>query len=206
MPRKRASIELAPIVAGLTQPGEDDDIVTAVLDAAAELLVTFGLRRWSVDDVADRAGVGRTSVYRRFGGRDEIVHAVLARELRHTFAIIAAAAAREDSFEDKVVAGANVALRALDGSVVEGVLRSDPGTFLPFLTTDAGPLFEIARMLLAPQIRFAGLAEDDAHAAEVAEAVARLALSFILTRESVFPADEAALAASLRRLLRPLLR
>lgn len=206
MSRKRATIELGPIVAGMTATGEDDDVVTAVLDAAAGLLVTYGLRRWSVDDVADRAGVGRTSVYRKFGGRDEIVHAVLARELRHTFAIIAAAAAQHDSFEEKVVAGAHAALRALDGSVVEGVLRSDPATFLPFLTTEAGPLLDIARMLLAPQIRLAGLAEDDAHAAELAESVARLALSFILTRDSVFPAEEVALADSLRRLLRPLLR
>ena len=43
-----------------------------------------GLAGWSVDDVAEAAGVGRTSVYRWFGLRDDLVHAVLARELRAT--------------------------------------------------------------------------------------------------------------------------
>jgi AcrR family transcriptional regulator len=205
MARKRASLELAPIVAGLAAQLDDDEATTAMLDAAAQLLVTYGLRRWSIDDVADRAGVGRTSVYRKFGGRDELVHAVLARELRQTFTLISAAAASKQSFEDKVVAGALAALRALSGSVVDGVLRSDPATFLPFLTTNAGPLLDTARMILAPQISRAGLAVNAEHAAELAEAVARLGLSFVLTRESVFPTDERALERSVRRLLRPAL-
>jgi len=205
MARRRATVELAPIVAGLAAPMDDDDVTTAMLDAAAGLLVTYGFRRWRMEDVADRAGVGRTSVYRKFGGRDEIVHAVLARELRETFALIGAAASSQTRFEDKVVAGALAALRALEGSVVDGVLRSDPATFLPFLTTNAGPLLDVARVILVPEIRRAGLAADDEHAGELAEAVARLGLSFVLTRDTVFPSDDAALARSVRRLLRPVL-
>jgi hypothetical protein len=47
---------------------------------------------------------------------------------------------------------------------------------------------------------------DPDHAAEVAEIAARLGLSFILTRDTVFPLDdEKATREAVRRLMRPLL-
>ena len=205
MARTRASVGVGRIVAGIGALDDSDETAAAVLDAAAELLGAHGLRRWSVDDVADRAGVGRTSVYRRFANRDDLVHAVLARELRTTFAAIDAAAQRCDSLEDKVVEGAIVALDALRGSLVERLLRIDPATFLPFLSTDAGPLIAIARGILTVGARQSGLDVDPAQLEEVAEIAARLGLSFVLTRDTVFPIDDAdAMRASVRRLLRPL--
>jgi hypothetical protein len=55
-------------------------------------------------------------------------------------------------------------------------------------------------------LRAAAPEMDPVHAAEVAEVAARLGLSFILTRDTVFPIDDdAAARESLRRLLRPLL-
>jgi AcrR family transcriptional regulator len=184
---------------------DSDETAAAVLDAAAELLGAHGLRRWSIDDVADRAGVGRTSVYRRFANRDELVHAVLARELRSTFAAIDAAAGRCDTLEDKVVEGGLVALASLRGSLVERLLRTDPTTFLPFLTTEAGPLLVIARQILSAGARQSGLDVDPAHLEEIAEVAARLGLSFILTRDTVLPIDDPeAFRASVRRFLLPL--
>ncbi|HJR25414.1 MAG TPA: helix-turn-helix domain-containing protein, partial [Acidimicrobiales bacterium] len=82
MARRRLTIELGPIVDGATSGPEPDDVATAMLDAAEALLRRHGLHRWSVDDVAERAGLGRTSVYRRFASKDDLVHGVLARELR----------------------------------------------------------------------------------------------------------------------------
>jgi AcrR family transcriptional regulator len=206
MARTRASVGIGRIVAGMGSLDDGDDTATAVLDSAAELLGAHGLRCWSIDDVADRAGVGRTSVYRRFGNRDELVHAVLARELRQTFAAIDAAARGCDSLDDKVVEGAIVALDALRGSLVERLLRIDPATFLPFLTTDAGPLIAIARSILTVGARQSGLDVDPDQLEEVAEIAARLGLSFVLTRDTVFPVDDPdAMRAAVRRLLQPVL-
>jgi hypothetical protein len=85
-------------------------------------------------------------------------------------------------------------------------LRSDPSTILPFLTTKAGPLIAITRQFLVAQARAVGAAISNEHAEELAEIAARLGLSFVLTRETVFPVeDEDALRASLRRVLRPVL-
>jgi AcrR family transcriptional regulator len=203
MSRQRARVELTGVLSALDDGGEGhDDLDRRVLDATEALLRSSGLRRWSIDDVADRAGVGRTSIYRRFGGRDDLEHAVLARELRATLDAVARAAADAPRLEDRAVAAVTAALSALDGSVVDSLLRSDPATFLPFLTTDAGPLLAIARAAITAQVSAVAAAPSP----ELAEAAARFGLSFILTRDTVLPVqDPDALATAVRRMLRPFL-
>lgn len=51
-----------------------------ILDAAAELLLRFGYRRVTVDDVADRAGIGKGTLYLHWKTKDELLLAVLRRE------------------------------------------------------------------------------------------------------------------------------
>jgi AcrR family transcriptional regulator len=206
MARRKITIGVTPIVASLAIDTTDDPATERILDATAELLSAYGLRRWTIDDVADRAGIGRTSVYRAFAAREDLVHAVLARELRDTIAKIRTVAAAHRKLEDRIVEGAVAGLAALRGSLVEELLQSDPATVLPFLTTDAGPLMALARELLVNQARAVGTTIDDDHARELAEIAARLGLSFILTRDTVFSLDDPdALRASLHRLLRPML-
>lgn len=48
-----------------------------------------GFRRVALDDVARRAKVSRTTIYRRFAGRDELVAAVIDRENEALFVRIA---------------------------------------------------------------------------------------------------------------------
>jgi AcrR family transcriptional regulator len=48
---------------------------TAILDATLELLAMHGLSGLSVEAVAARAGVGKTTIYRRWRSRDEMVAA-----------------------------------------------------------------------------------------------------------------------------------
>lgn len=206
MARRKLTLALGPIVAGVGRP-VDDDAAVSVLDAAAELMRRHGLGRWSVDDVADLAGVGRTSVYRWFGSRDDLVNGVLARELRDTLVTVATAMAAVDTFEDKAVEATLVCLAALEGSVVDHLLRNDPAAVLPVLTTGAGPLIELARGAIAPSLLAAGVAADDEQAGILAETLARLGLSFVLTRGTVVPVDDPArLRAASRALLHPLLR
>jgi AcrR family transcriptional regulator len=206
MSRRKVTVELEPMLgafAVVSVAGSPED---RILDAAAHLMRTYGLKRWSMEDVAERAAIGRTSVYRAFSTRDELVHAVLARELRATIGHINAAAAASSSVEDGIIEGALAGLAALRSSLVEQLLRTDPSTILPFLTTKAGPLIALTRQLLVAQARAAGASITAEHAEELAEIVARLGLSFVLTRETVFPIDdEEEFRASLRRMLRPVL-
>jgi AcrR family transcriptional regulator len=66
-----------------------DPATRAILDAAVVEFEQHGFRRVALDDVARRAGVSRTTIYRRFAGRDELVAAVIDRENAVLFANIA---------------------------------------------------------------------------------------------------------------------
>jgi hypothetical protein len=94
----------------------------------------------------------------------------------------------------------------VEGSLVSRLIDSDPSTFLPFLTTDAGPLLALARELLISQAIALGAEVNREEAAELAELAARLGLSFVLTRATVFPTDDPAAARrTLHRVLGPIL-
>lgn len=72
-------------------PADNADPATrAILDAAVVEFAQHGFRRVALDDVARRARVSRTTIYRRFAGRDELVAAVIDRENAVLFADIAA--------------------------------------------------------------------------------------------------------------------
>jgi len=70
-------------------PGADPT-TEAILDAAIVEFERHGFRRVALDDVARRARVSRTTIYRRFSNKDELVAAVIERENVTLFADIAA--------------------------------------------------------------------------------------------------------------------
>jgi AcrR family transcriptional regulator len=51
-----------------------------ILDIARDLLLRWGYRRVTIDELARRAGVGKGTIYLHWRSRDEIFHAVSARE------------------------------------------------------------------------------------------------------------------------------
>ncbi|MFS8974515.1 TetR/AcrR family transcriptional regulator [Cupriavidus necator] len=60
------------------EPGTD--VRQKVLDAASDLFYTQGVRAVGVDLVIQKAGVAKTSLYRHFGTKDDLVAAYLERE------------------------------------------------------------------------------------------------------------------------------
>lgn len=66
-----------------------DPSTEAILDAALVEFDRHGIRRVALDDVARRAGVSRTTIYRRFANKDDLVAAVMDRENVRLFADIA---------------------------------------------------------------------------------------------------------------------
>ncbi|WP_425574744.1 TetR/AcrR family transcriptional regulator [Mycolicibacterium pallens] len=69
--------------------GMPDQSTEAILDAALVEFDQHGIRRVALDDVARRAGVSRTTIYRRFANKDDLVSAVMDRENLRLFADIA---------------------------------------------------------------------------------------------------------------------
>ena len=70
-------------------PGPEQ-VTEHILDAAVVEFERHGFRRVALDDVARRAGVSRTTIYRRFANKDELVGAVIERENVKLFADISA--------------------------------------------------------------------------------------------------------------------
>lgn len=69
--------------------GVDVERMERVLDAAAELLVRWGYRRVTVEDVARRAGVGKGTVYLHVRTKDALFLTVLLRAQRRQVADLA---------------------------------------------------------------------------------------------------------------------
>ena len=59
----------------------------SVLDAAADLFAQRGCDV-SVDEIANRAGVGHATVFRRFPTKDELIAAVVAKQIRELTAFV----------------------------------------------------------------------------------------------------------------------
>jgi AcrR family transcriptional regulator len=69
-----------------------------ILDAAAELFAERGLHV-SLDEVAERAGVGVGTVYRRFPDRDALIDALLQSRVDEFLEVVERAAANPDPWE-----------------------------------------------------------------------------------------------------------
>lgn len=67
-----------------------------LIDAARELLVSGGIEAVTLRAVASRAAVSRTTPYRHFADKEELLSALAAVELARLGDALAAAAARED--------------------------------------------------------------------------------------------------------------
>jgi AcrR family transcriptional regulator len=51
-----------------------------ILDTARDLLLSWGYRRVTIDELARRAGVGKGTIYLHWRSREDVFHAVSARE------------------------------------------------------------------------------------------------------------------------------
>lgn len=210
--RRSPTLDATAILAGVasssrTEDAEDPNTAT-ILDAARALLARHGLGRWSMDDVASRAGVGRATVYRRFTSREDLVNATIARDLQRFFATVAEAVSGVPGLTDKVVEGFIVGIHAARATLFPELFLSDAPTAVSLL--NSAPVIDLGREALVRQYRAVTGQEPEGPArAEVelvAEALIRLALSFLMIPgSSIDFDDENAARSSVRRLVGPLL-
>jgi AcrR family transcriptional regulator len=64
------------------KPSGQEEREQTILDAAAELLLRHGYNKTTMSDVADAMGLHRGLVYLHFTSKDELVEALIVRELR----------------------------------------------------------------------------------------------------------------------------
>ena len=90
----------------------------AILEATRELLVEVGVRGLTVEGVAARAGVAKTTVYRRWSSKEELALAVLLEMVKEIVAV-----ADLGSIRDELIAFVNVAVRILGKTLMGRVMQ-----------------------------------------------------------------------------------
>ena len=187
-------LEVAPVVG-------EDALFDRVAAAALEEFAEHGIRRTSMEDVARRAGVSRMTVFRRFASKQRLVEIVIAREVHRGMQELDLLWEGAETLEDRLVAGFEFAGRYVRGHpLFDRLLRSEPEVLLPPLTLDGGPVLELYRSLIAHRLQ-AELNAGRAASTDidgVAEVIARLAISLLLTRDGTITLDD---PHSVRRLV-----
>lgn len=169
----------------------------AILDAALEQLALTGVRRTSTDDIARRAGVNRATLYRRFGGRDELLASIYLHQARLFVDELERrvppppepGSAEADGFdlEADVVAFFTHAISLARGNeLLQRMLVVDREETLVGLTVDAGPVLQLCAEVLVARLaalrRLQGREPGDL--ADLAITIARLAQSLVLTPDA----------------------
>lgn len=180
--------------------GEDADAVTGrILDAALGQFEDFGLRRSTMEDIARRCGMSRITIYRRFPKKENLVQAVVLRELQSFLGCLERVGqdtTGQLSAEDKMAERIAFALQYLGNHpLLRRLLRTEPESILPSLTVDGAPVVDMAREHIAAFIRkdlFGTRTPPpgaERHVQIVAELGVRIVLSFILTPSSAIPVE-----------------
>ena len=159
-----------------------DPTLEAILDAAVVEFERHGFRRVALDDVARRARVSRTTIYRRFSNKDELVAAVIERENVRVFADIAAELKQAGPQSNYYVEAFTLSiLKFRRHRVLDLMISDEPGLVIELAETHYSAAIE--RMAEALRVIFpAGFAERIGEPAviELADTILRYAAMVLL--------------------------
>jgi AcrR family transcriptional regulator len=162
-------------------PGSDATL-EAVLDAAVVEFEQHGFRRVALADVARRARVSRTTIYRRFANKDELVAAVIERENVRLFADIAAELKQAGPQSNYYVEAFTLSiLKFRRHRVLDRMMTDEPGLVLEMAGQHYGAAIE--RMAEALRVIFpTGFAEriGEQTVIELADTILRYAAMVLL--------------------------
>ena len=154
------------------------DQEAAILAAAADEFTVAGIAQANVDAVASRAGVSRSTLYRRFPNRDALLLAVAADRYERGMRALDAAVAGLGPSDAVVEAFYRGAQMISDDPLLNRLILADHG--VKRLTAELGALFvEVATARIAAVLRDAGAqmpAEDLTQAVEIH---VRLVISYL---------------------------
>lgn len=173
-----------------------------ILDGALSAFLEFGIRRTSMGEVAKRSKLSPATLYRRFAQKGDIIRAVAIREARRFIDEVDARIDQGASAEEQVVEGFVAFTQGVRrNKLLTRLLVTEPEFTLPLLTTEAGPFLALGRDYLAGITRrLQAEGKLQAYEAEpVAEILARLALSLVLTPDGLIPVDDVEAARSFAR-------
>jgi AcrR family transcriptional regulator len=188
----------------------EDVTSNRILDAALELSAESGVRHLTMDDVAERAGVGRMTVYRRFGSREKLEEVLAVREARRCLAELDSTVDPGAPVPDQIAQGLLTTLRLIrEHPLLERMSRVEPAAALAALRDQGTSVFAMSRAFMAARIREgqkAGTVERSVDPEQAGEILTRIGFSFLLIPESALPlSDDEKMRDLARTLIAPIL-
>ena len=171
-----------------TQPGAAaaeslTDLDLTILDTARAVFETYGVRRANIEDVAARAGVSRSTVYRRFPSKDDLFAHVVRREAELFFTTLDRATTGCDPQQAVIEAFALGVRLVQDSPLYSRIAESEPELLGMFSRSHAFPIGQFADGI-ARTLRRCGADIPDRDLTNIADILLRVALGII-----VFPTD-----------------
>ncbi len=159
------------------------DLDRTILDTARVVFETYGVRRANIEDVAARAGVSRSTVYRRFPTKDDLFGHVVRREAELFFTTLDRATTGCDPQQAVIEAFALGVRLVHDSPLYSRIADSEPELFGMFSRSQAFPIGQFADGI-AHTLRRCGADIADRELTDIADILLRVALGII-----VFPTD-----------------
>jgi len=190
----------------MTEPGLDP--VATILGAARRCYLANGISATGMAEVAAAAGVARSTVYRYFPGRDDLLVATIKGEMEQLNRHIRKKLAAFPEPADQVVEGLLVAIKEIPKRpLLRAVFASEEDSRARQAIWGSDVIVGFGEELMDHVIspaQHAGLLQDAVRPEVLVEWVYRLLLSF-LTLPSNWIRSEAQLRATLHALLVPVL-
>ncbi len=161
-----------------------------IINSALAVFIEHGIKRTRIEDVAQRAGLGRATVYRAFKDKNALVKAVVSSECKKALRVVESEVLRLDTRREQALEGfIQVVLIASRHQLIQQLSDSEPETILPLLTLDGGDLFNAAKARIKQYVEIAQ-ADDETivniDPDHMAELCLRLVQSFVLTPAGSF--------------------
>jgi AcrR family transcriptional regulator len=140
---------------GDRRPVDDDEARRRLLDAAEVCYERRGVSRTTVDDVAKEVSVHRTTVYRYFGSRDDVLAFVLLRETAGVIEGAEQALLRDGPFGERLLDALDGAIGAVEDSRWLRVLFSPQSLTMTISVAASGVFRDRIRTVLRPHVETA---------------------------------------------------
>lgn len=185
---------------------DEDDARERLLNAAEACFDRFGFRRTTIDDVAREAKVSRSTVYRYFDGRGDLIVGAYLRESEAVFDKVNALLSRPGTFGERVVEATMRSIDAIRSGKYLPLMLSPEGAMLASNAITASMAFyESSRKTMGPffeQAKVDGEVRDDLELDDFLEWTLRIIFSFAMI-ESPKKRDRKNLRALLESYLVP---
>lgn len=167
-----------------------------LIAAALDCFLSFGVRKTSLTDVADRAGVSRATAYRTFHDKNGLVKAVAEAEVGRFLLLLDEAVTWEAPLADALAEAITFTLSYLsDHAVLQRLITREPEQLTDLVVPRPGEPSFVQELLPAVVERFVRTHHDVLRVPvdQAAELLLRMSISMLLSPSTTLP-DPRALA------------